>query len=40
MRTETEPVSETWCFVFSRIPDDGQVQEHSNSVDNLLYLKL
>jgi hypothetical protein len=24
LRTETDPVSETLCFLVSRIPDDGQ----------------
>jgi hypothetical protein len=24
MRTETDPVSETFCFLVARIPDDGQ----------------
>jgi hypothetical protein len=24
LRTETDPVSETFCFLVSRIPDDGQ----------------
>jgi hypothetical protein len=27
LRTETEPVSETSCFLVSRIPDDGKVQK-------------
>jgi hypothetical protein len=26
LRTETHSVSETTCFLFSRIPDDGKVQ--------------
>jgi hypothetical protein len=32
LRTETDPVSETSCFLFSRMPDDGKVQKPSNSV--------
>jgi hypothetical protein len=32
LRTETDPVSETSCFLFSRIPDDGNVHKLSNSV--------
>jgi hypothetical protein len=33
LRTETDPVSETSCFLFSRIPDDGKFpKKHSNSV--------
>jgi hypothetical protein len=32
-RTETDPVSETSCFLVSRIPDEGKVQKkNSNSV--------
>jgi hypothetical protein len=27
LRTETDPVSETSCFLFSRIPDDGKSPE-------------
>jgi hypothetical protein len=27
LRTETDPVSETSCFLVSRIPDDGKVQK-------------
>jgi hypothetical protein len=30
LKTETDPVSETLCFLFSRIPDDGQ--ESKNAV--------
>jgi hypothetical protein len=29
--SETDPVSETFCFLVSRIPDDGQRQKTSNS---------
>jgi hypothetical protein len=25
LRTETDPVSETLCYLVSRIPDDGQI---------------
>jgi hypothetical protein len=28
-RTETDPVSETSCFLVSRIPDDGKVKKKS-----------
>jgi hypothetical protein len=30
LRTERGPVSETSCFLVSRIPDDGKVQKPSN----------
>jgi hypothetical protein len=32
LKTETGPVSETLCSVGVRIPDDGKVQEPSNSM--------
>jgi hypothetical protein len=32
LRIETDPVSETSCFLVSRIPDDGKVKKNSNSV--------
>jgi hypothetical protein len=31
LRTKTDPVPETSCFLVSRIPDDGKVQKPSNS---------
>jgi hypothetical protein len=31
LRTETDPVSETSCFLVSEILDDGKVQKPSNS---------
>jgi hypothetical protein len=31
LRTEIEPVAETSCFIFSRIPEMGEVQNLSNS---------
>jgi hypothetical protein len=31
LRSETDPVSETSCFIFSRIPDDGE-RESKNLV--------
>jgi hypothetical protein len=31
LRTETDPVSETSCFLFSRIPDDKKVQRPGNA---------
>jgi hypothetical protein len=31
MRTETDPVSETSCFLVSRIPDDGKVQKKNRN---------
>jgi hypothetical protein len=31
LRTETDPVSETLCFLVFRIPDDRQVQKPSSS---------
>jgi hypothetical protein len=31
LRTETDPVFETLCFLVSRIPDDGQSSKPSNS---------
>jgi hypothetical protein len=42
LRTETDPVSETSYFLFSRIMDDGKVQKPSNSADHayLTYLML
>jgi hypothetical protein len=32
LRMETDPVSETSCFLFSSIPDDEKVQKPSNSL--------
>jgi hypothetical protein len=34
LRTETDQTSETSCFLFSRIWDDGKVQNPSNSEEN------
>jgi hypothetical protein len=30
LRTQRDPICETSCFIFSRIPDDGKVQKPSN----------
>jgi hypothetical protein len=39
LRTETDPVSETSCFLVSRIPDDGKVEKTSNPVDCIWFAK-
>jgi hypothetical protein len=36
IRTETDSVSETSCFLVSRIPDDGKFKKPSNSKKMLL----
>jgi hypothetical protein len=38
LRTETDPVSETSCFLVSRIPDDGEVKKPSNSVLQVCFI--
>jgi hypothetical protein len=36
LRMETDLVSKTSCFLFSRIPDNGESPKYSNSVSNKL----
>jgi hypothetical protein len=40
LRTETDPVSETSCFLDSRLSDDGKVQKLSNSERRHLLVRL
>jgi hypothetical protein len=40
LRMETDPVSETLCFLLFRIPEDGKIQKHRVLYNNVRRLQI